>query len=123
MKHLDYAPLVMDWIDLDYFELEDQTVTDKEKINLLVKDFEDTYCFPADLQRFPNQQVRMAEWLMGLPSSFGGMPFMNYDILQLAIKMQSLPSGATEKEEDKILDNYFLFIANEILKLHRKLNK
>jgi len=61
----------------------------------------------------------LTEYIQGLPSGFD-IPFMNYEILELAKKYGSIPNNATEKQEDKILDNYWHFIANKLIKLHDK---
>ena len=56
----------------------------------------------------------LTEWLMGIPLSFA---FSNYDILQLAIKWGSIPENYTEKQADKILENYWRFMANKLNQL------
>lgn len=65
-------------------------------------------------------QVRgMAEWLMGLPSCFN-IDFENYRILEIAREWQSLSANSTEKEEQKILDTWFNFIAHKTFQLFKK---
>ena len=59
------------------------------------------------------------EWLQGLPGCID-IPFSNYDILQLALKMGSLKDLNNDKEEQKILDNYWNFSANYFMKLFKK---
>lgn len=56
----------------------------------------------------------MTEWLQGLALN---IDFNNYEILLLAVKWGSLPENHTEKQADKILSNYFHFIANKVLQL------
>lgn len=48
------------------------------------------------------------EWLQGLALNIA---FYNSDIIDLAIKSGSLPENHTEKQADKILDNYWYFMA------------
>jgi len=45
---------------------------------------------------------------------------MNYKILELAKKWGSLPENPIEKQEDKILNNYWAFMAFQTLKLIEK---
>jgi hypothetical protein len=54
--------------------------------------------------------------LQGLPSCLN-IVFSNYDIIQLAKSWESLPENATEKQEDKILSNYFNFMAAKFFQL------
>ena len=57
--------------------------------------------------------------MSGLPSGID-IPFTNYEILKLAKRMGSLSEFPTDKEEDKILLNYWNFSANHYFKLMRK---
>jgi hypothetical protein len=61
----------------------------------------------------------LAEYYSGLPS-ICNIEYRHFAILELAVKWGSIPEDATEKEEDKILENWFLFIANKTLQLFRK---
>ena len=71
------------------------------------------------VRRCKNYQQCFASWLMGLPTAVS-IPYANYEILQLAVKWGSLPADATEKQEDKILDNYWSFMAMQYHKEARK---
>ena len=62
------------------------------------------------------EPAALREWLMGLALP---IDFYNYDILKLAHAWGSLPDNATEKQEDKIMDNYWNFMAT---KLHQLFN-
>jgi len=48
--------------------------------------------------------------------------FTNYDILHFALEIESLPEGATEKQEDELLEKYWQFMANKVFQLFRKYN-
>lgn len=91
-------------------------ITDKEKLQFLYETFNSEYGF--NIKRV-GEFVAMQEWLMGLPSSIN-IEFQNYDIIQLAKKWGSLPENATEKQEDKLLANYWKFMAMRILSLFKK---
>lgn len=58
---------------------------------------------------------------MGLPTCFN-IEWEKYRILELAVKMGSLPQTATEKQQNKILENYFAFITAKVFRLFRKFN-
>ena len=59
-------------------------------------------------------QKAMIEWLRGLALN---IEFMNYRILKLAVLWGSIPDKATTKQENKILDNYWSFMAVKTLQL------
>jgi hypothetical protein len=61
----------------------------------------------------------LAEWLSGLPGAVS-IPFSYIDILQLAKDSGSLPQDATEKQEDRVCENYWNYMAMRITELFRK---
>jgi len=81
-----------------------------EKIQFLKDCFNSEYGWAIPRM---GEQKAIHEWLQGLPSAVH-IAFYNSDILKLAILWGSLPENATEKQEDKILDNYWNFMANKI---------
>jgi hypothetical protein len=62
------------------------------------------------------RNAAMLNWLQGLQSVFY-IPWTNYDIIQLAKEMGSLPEDATEKQKEKILANYWQLMAVKTLQL------
>jgi len=109
---------VLDCIDLDGFNLEKQPETDQEKLQFVVDTFKQEYN-DWNKRNYPNLQLRFSEWLKGLPSSFN-VDFENYKILQIAKEWGSLPENAKTWQEDKILNNWFNFIAAKFFVLCRK---
>lgn len=101
----------------------EQTIedTDKARVNWVVDTFNREYGHAYNLKRWPSRQERFAQWLMGLPVMT--VAFAHYDIIQLAKKWGSLPADATEKQEDKIISNWFNFISFKFWQLHATLNK
>lgn len=96
-------------------------------INCLKSEFEtdDTQTAIACCQaRFTNEyhwrvdqvgQIKaLTDWLQGLAINIA---FYNDEILHLARSWGSLPANATERQEDKILDNYWNFMANNLNQL------
>lgn len=65
------------------------------------------------------EQKALAEYLGGLPSTIN-IPFYNEAILNVAKSWGSLAENCTEKQEGKILANWFLFVAHQLLKMNRK---
>jgi len=88
---------------------------DEDKINFL------SHCFNSEagwnIKRVGPLKA-MTEWLQGLPSSCN-IAFANHEILGLAKQWGSLSETPTEREEDKILANYWHFMANKTLQLFR----
>ena len=90
--------------------------TDKEKLQFLMDTFKSEYGWA--IERYGIYKA-FTEWLMGLPSVFS-IDFMNYDILQLAKKWGSIPENATERQENKILANWWNFITVKTFQLFNK---
>jgi len=61
----------------------------------------------------------LVEYLQGLPSTIH-LPIYYYDIIQLAIEYGSIPKDASEKDQMKICENFYNFIANKLIQLKRK---
>lgn len=60
------------------------------------------------------QLKAMTDWLQGLAIN---IEYMNYKIIRLAVKWGSLPANHTEKQADKILNDYWNFMANKTLQI------
>lgn len=106
-----YLAYLYDCIDGDGYDVE--LNTNEDKARFLWETFNSEYGWAVE--RYGLYKA-VAEWLSGLPSSIS-IPFYNSDIVELAKKMGSLPEDATEKQEDKILENYWNFMANKIVRI------
>ena len=104
---------IIDAIDCEYVET--KTGLSVDAIAALKRTFYAEYGWNVEQQ---GEQKALAEWLQGLPSAIN-IDFYNHDILKLAVKWGSIPENATEKQEDKIINNWFNFIANKIGQLFR----
>ena len=97
-----------------------ELTTEKEKVNFVMETFKSEY-----LHR-NNRQGKMCtlfgEWPQGLPSSFN-IDFENYRILEIAKEWGSIAKTDSEAKKDKILGNWFNYIANKFFQLHSKLNR
>jgi hypothetical protein len=89
--------------------------SNENKINFVLDSFDNEYNQESK-KYISNLQNRFSEYLKGLPSCLN-IVFYNYDILQLAKSWGSLPENATEKQEDKIINNYFNFMAAKFFQL------
>ena len=76
------------------------------------------YCYQQNLDRHDNDMTKlMAEWLSGLAIN---IPYTYCDIIKLS---KDLLETDTLKDEDKIIENYFNFMAIQIMRLEKNLNK
>ena len=105
-------------VDSNAYDVE--TTTDAEKLSFLYKTFRTEK--NGELKRINpytnslNELSIFTDWLQGLPTIFT-IEFENYKILRLAKTWGSLPEKPTEKQEDKILENYWGFMAYRTMKL------
>lgn len=106
--------LLIDCIDLDGYDMKANTPI--EKIRAVEKIFYTEYGY---LINRVGKLKALEEWLRGLPSVIT-IPFYNVEIIEIAKKWGSLKMNATEKQEDKILINYWRYMANQLLQLFNK---
>lgn len=107
---------------LDRIEFDNVSeLTDRQKVEYLLAHFESEAGYKYNVQRFPNRQELLAQWLMGLPS-YINLPFANYEILQEVAKLHEVEQVPPNKE-DVILNNYWQHMAFMILTLNEKLSK
>jgi len=87
--------------------------TDAEKIEFLRSTFDAEYGW--QIARLGRQHA-LQEWLQGLPSAVN-LPFYSGDILDLARETGGLAVDATERQEQKIIDNYWNYMSAKIFQL------
>jgi hypothetical protein len=92
--------------------------TKKEKLQTMVKRFDQEYNYKYNKLRCPNLQQRFSQWLQGLPLN---LPYDCYDIRKLAQRVHETDE-LTEKQYLKIEQNYWNHISFHCLKLARKNN-
>lgn len=107
---------ILDRICTDDYNTDIDTSTDKGKLEFLYNTFQGEYGWNVKRIGMVNA---FREWLMGLPGAIR-IEWTNYDILQLAKSWGCIPENATDKEEQKILDNYWNLIAVKSFQLFRK---
>jgi len=103
---------------IDSEDLPSDTMTDKDKVFWLLEErFNKEYCYQQNLDRYEyNITKLMAEWLSGLAIN---IPYTYCDIIKLS---KELLETDTLKDEDKIIENYFNFMAIQIFKLAKRLH-
>ena len=98
-------------------DLPEDIKTDKEKVNFIFERFNSEYNHANNIRRTPNFQMRFAEWLQGLAIN---LPYNYNDIIELAKKLLETDQL---KNENRIIKNYWSFMAYQIIKLKDNLNK
>jgi|SRR6185312_4595627 len=98
---------------------ERQPETDQQKLLFLATTFKSEYCFANNFRIHGSVQNILTEWISGLPSCFN-IDFSYCDILKAAKSFGNLPENMTAKQEDKLLQNWFSFIASKTLQLMNK---
>ena len=88
--------------------------SESEKLNTLKEEFKRVADHPYNLKRYPNNQERLADYLSGLPIN---IDFTNYDILQRDKQLREYTQDLPEKKQDKIISNYFNFMAYQIMRI------
>ena len=90
--------------------------TESEKINYIFNRFNSEYGW--NIERVGKFKA-MTEWLQGMALN---IEYMNGAIIPLAIKMGSIDENPNEKLQNRVIDNYWSFMANVILGFEPKKN-
>jgi len=107
--------LILNSIDLHYFEDTRGDETLREQIALVYADFKLSSQWNIDRV---GEQAACRDWLQGLPSCLN-LPFMNYDILSWFKGVGLLELDSSEKEENAFLANYWTVCAAKLGQLSR----
>lgn len=97
----------IDEVDCDDCNLK----TDEDKINYIFNRFYSEY-YSGNIALRYGKQKAMADWLSGLALN---LPFYYDEIIELAVAMGSIEENPNEKLQDKVIENYWEFMANVIL--------
>jgi hypothetical protein len=95
-------------------DLINKDLSDDEKINYLFERFYSEYGFLVERQ---GKHSAMTDWLSGLAIN---IPYTYSDIIELAVNMGSIDESPSEALEDRVIENYFSFMANIILSFEIK---
>lgn len=100
-------------IDFDGYESETPATTDDEKIIRLLEVARAEGGHEFDRH---GMQAGLEYWLSGLPTVID-LPVYHGEVIAFAEKIGSV-ENPTEKEADKICDNFYRFMAVNILQMH-----
>jgi hypothetical protein len=113
-------PYILNCIDSDNYEISPAPGTEEEKLKFLYNTFISEYWYIENQKYYHNNIiVAFSSWLQGLPSSFN-VDYENYRIIEMAKEWGSLQADANDKQEDKILNNWWNFIAVNTFQLFKK---
>jgi hypothetical protein len=111
-----FEQTIIDNIDLESYELSNDVYL-YDKIKTLYNIFKMEYGW--NIERMGERRA-FCEWLQGLPSTLT-VPFYNHDILNRAYLHNVISANATEEQEDKFLDSYFMNLSNAFFTLKNNL--
>lgn len=106
---------ILDSIDSEGYDIKTETPT--EKLEFLFDCFEVEFNYKNNKLRYPNFQDRFANWLQG--GTAIDLPHQNYKILELSKNLLEV-ENLGEELKNKIIDNYWSFMAFHIIKLKNK---
>jgi len=102
---------------IDSEDLPSETMTDKEKIKFVMDRFTNEHDFENNRRKIPNNQKRFGDWLQ---CGALNIPMYDDEVLNLSKKLLETD---TLKNQDRIINNYYSFMALQIIRLNEKLNK
>ena len=88
--------------------------TRQEAINRLFERFNSEYGWRVAQV---GKQKAIADWLSGLALN---IEYYNQDIIDMAIRFGSIDANANDRLKDKVLENYWSFMANIILGMEKE---
>jgi len=98
-------------------------ITDTERLQYLIDQLDKEINYDYNKKRFPNLIDRLADHLQGLPSNFN-LEYSYYGILTWLYVWEVIPviepGKLREQTENKYIENWFKFWANQILKAAKK---
>tara|TARA_A200000159_G_scaffold70103_1_gene65082 strand:+ start:2046 stop:2462 length:417 start_codon:yes stop_codon:yes gene_type:complete len=112
----NYKNYILDCIDSED-DLINKELTKEEKIKYLFDRFYSEYGFMVERV---GKQKAIAEWLSGLAIH---IPYTHNDIIELAKNMGSVNQNLSTVQEDRIIENYFNFMAYMVLLLEDEIKE
>jgi hypothetical protein len=112
----NYKNYILDCLDSEDEILESSTKFSRlDKIDYLMLRFNSEYGFMINRV---GKQKAIADWLCGLAID---IVYWNEDIIKLAKELGSVDESMTRRQEETILTNYWLFMANIIILLEKEM--
>ena len=103
----NYKAYILSTIESDWNG--EELATDQEKISHIFERFNSEYGWMIERV---GPQSAMAEWLSGLALN---IEYYDHDIVDLAVRMGSIEPNPTERVKQKVVENYWVFMAAIIL--------
>lgn len=107
----NYRAFILDHIDHDHNG--NELKTDKAKIRFLFDRFYSEYEWRV---KQVGKRQAMIDWLSGLALS---LPCYNGEVIDLAIEMGSIDDNPSDQLIDRVLANYFPFMASIVLDMEK----
>ena len=112
----NYKAYILECIstEFNWDDLIEKDLSDDDLINYLFDRFysECGWAIPREGKR-----SAMTGWLQGLAIA---IPYTYSDVIELAVEMGSIDENPSEELVDRVIDNYFSFMANIILSFEIK---
>ena len=112
----NYKAYILECIstEFNWDDLIEKDLSDDDLINYLFDRFysECGWAIPREGKR-----SAMTGWLQGLAIA---IPYTYSDVIELAVEMGSIDENPSEELEDRVIENYFSFMANIILSFEIK---
>ncbi len=110
---------LLDSFSHEHFGLEGIELSDRQKIDYIFTDFDELANYPYNKKRFPNEQLRLANYLMDLHNAIY-IPFYKAHILDTAKKLHNTDTF-TQAEQNTIISNWWNHIAYMLIKMRTEL--
>ena len=112
----NYKNYILDCLDSED-DLIGKNLPRQEKIKYLFNRFNSEYGW--NIQRVGKRKA-LEDWLSGLAIN---IPCYHFDIIELAVKMGSIDENSDDAVEDRVIENYFSFMAGIILLLEDEIKE
>lgn len=112
----NYKNYILDCLDSED-DLIGKNLPRQEKIKYLFNRFYSEYGW--NIQRVGKRKA-LEDWLSGLAIN---IPCYHFDIIELAVEMGSIDENSDDAVQDRVIENYFSFMANMVLLLEDEIKE
>lgn len=104
---------VLDSINVENYNLDPETTSDKEKVSLFFKCYNQEFNHEWNKKQYPNECQRIGEYIQGLPSCFNTI-YWEEEIIKIG---QSWGYCQTNKKASDFVNNWFRGCGFRLLQL------
>lgn len=119
---LELKAIVINSFDLEACDFNTEELTIAQQAQKVLERFSSEYDCPYNIRQSLNRQLRIAEWLKGLPTVCT-VPFYNGEIIEHGKRIGQLKTNTTENAEQKYIDQWFSLMAWKIIQLSEMKNQ